>query len=59
MYVGLRSEHTGTAGSPGTMVLLNFGMLPSLSFLFKREFENTRASCTVPGHLTTTSKKKL
>ena len=38
--------------------LAQHGTIPSLSFLFIMEFPNTRASCTLPGHFITTSKKQ-
>ena len=48
----------GTGVSPSTIILLQSGITPSLNTVFNLEFKNMRASCTLPGHFITTSKKQ-
>ena len=57
-YAGSPKTQMGTGGSPSMIILLQSGTTPSLKIAFNLEFENIRASCTLPGHFITTSKKQ-
>ena len=48
----------GTGGSPSMTIVLQSFMTPSLNIVFNLEFENIRASCTLPGYFIVTSKKQ-
>ena len=58
-YAGSPKTQMGTGGSPSMIILLQLGTTPSLKIAFNLEFENIRASCTLPGHFITTSKKTV
>jgi hypothetical protein len=57
-YAGSPRMNTGTGSSSGMIVRFQGGIFPLFREEFKLEFENTLASCTLPGHLTTTSIKQ-
>ena len=49
----------GTGGSPSTIILLQSGTTSSLNIVSNLEFENIRASCTLPGHFIPTPKQTV
>ena len=58
-YAGSPKIQMGTGGSPSMIILLQSGTTASLKIAFNLEFENIRASCTLPRHFITTSKKTV